>query len=261
TNPARTRAILVEAALATGRVEVHRGVEITGVLRQGERVAGVTGKKASEPFALEARLVVGDDGQHSVVRNWCGIPLALTTFPVDFITALVPWPDELPRARVHLRLDPSAFREGLPALGLFPWPDGEAVMLVPLAAERAERLFAGDPAAFWDGVRRLTPLAAFLGEHVRFPRDFARVRRPFGHAERYVADGAAILGDAAHPMTPAGGQGANAAIWDALALAEVADRALRSGDVTRASLVEYERLRHPVNARSVAISARVARLF
>ena len=41
----------------------------------------------------------------------------------------------------------------------------------------------------------------------------------------------------------------------------MADAALRAGDTSRARLGEYERLRHPVDARSVAISARVARLF
>jgi 2-polyprenyl-6-methoxyphenol hydroxylase-like FAD-dependent oxidoreductase len=261
TNPGRTRELLAEAALATGCVEVHRGVRVEDLARDGNRVVGISGKRGSEPFALGARLVVGDDGTHSVVRTRLGIPLTLTTFPIDFVTAWVPWPDPLPPGRVHLRLDPRAFRAGLPALGLFPWPRREAVVLVPLVHGRAERLLADDPERFWDGARNLTPLAPFLREHAQFPRDFARVQRPFGHAVRYVADGAAILGDAAHPMTPAGGQGANAAIWDALALADAADAALRSGDASRARLVEYERLRHPVNARSVAISAGVARLF
>src|SRR5688572_14907312 len=104
-------------------------------------------------------------------------------------------------------------------------------------------------------------MAAALREQLEFPRDFTRVARPFGHAESYVANGAALIGDAAHPMTPAGGQGANASIWDALALAEVADAALRAKDVSRERLLPYERLRRPFNEKSVSISRAARRAF
>ena len=70
-----------------------------------------------------------------------------------------------------------------------------------------------------------------------------------------------MIGDAAHPMSPAGGQGANASIWDALALAEVADGALRAGDVSAARLRAYEHLRRPINEQSIAISRRARRFF
>jgi len=43
-----------------------------------------------------------------------------------------------------------------------------------------------------------------------------------GHAPRYGAAGAVVMGDAAHPVSPAGGQGANMSIADARALAELA---------------------------------------
>lgn len=261
TDPALTRALLLEAALATGCVEVHRGVKIDDLLRDSKRAVGVAGKRRDESFSIGARLVVGDDGVHSVVRTQLGIPLAFSSFPVDFITATIRWPEGLPPRKVHVRVDPAAFRAGLPAAGFFPRPRGEGVLLVPLSSERAESLFAGPDDVFWSSLEELTQRSTFLSAQLQFPRDFSRVRRPFGHAPRYVDDGAAILGDAAHPMTPAGGQGANAAIWDALALADVADSALRAGDPTRETLLAYERIRHPINGRSVAISARAARIF
>lgn len=106
----------------------------------------------------------------------------------------------------------------------------------------------------------MTPLAGVLREQLTFPGDFRRIARPFGHAESYVADGAALIGDAAHPMTPAGGQGANASIWDALSLADVADAALRTGDVSRDRLLPYERLRRPINDGSVSFSRMARRI-
>jgi 2-polyprenyl-6-methoxyphenol hydroxylase-like FAD-dependent oxidoreductase len=77
------------------------------------------------------------------------------------------------------------------------------------------------------------------------PEDFFHVRRPWGHAKRYGAPGALILGDAAHPVSPAGGQGANMSIADAKALAEAFLREPTD------PLPEYESRRRPANARSL----------
>jgi 2-polyprenyl-6-methoxyphenol hydroxylase-like FAD-dependent oxidoreductase len=261
TNPSTTRAIVVSAAMATGNVEIHRGVAVGDLLYDGDgRVAGVRAKQGDATLELEASLVVGDDGGSSVVRTRLGIPIGLETFPIEFVTARVPrWP--LPPRRVRVWIDPKRPRRGVPAAGLIPWPENEGILLVPLPADRAEGLFSQPSETFWSALERVTPVAAALHEQLQFPRDFKRVARPFGHAQSYVAAGAALIGDAAHPMTPAGGQGANAAIWDALALADIADAALRSNDVSRQRLLEYERVRRPCNAKSVSFSRAARRVF
>ncbi|MBI4342602.1 MAG: FAD-dependent monooxygenase, partial [Candidatus Omnitrophica bacterium] len=93
------------------------------------------------------------------------------------------------------------------------------------------------------------------------PEGDGHFRRPFGHAPRYVGDGIALLGDAAHPVTPAGGQGANMSVADAAVLAEVALEALRSGDRSARRLARYEIVRRPANARSLLFSARPRAMF
>lgn len=227
TNPSLTRAILVDAAVATGNVEIHRGVAIEALLRENGRVVGVRGQS----FELEARLVVGDDGGHSIVRTQLDIPITLTQFPIDFVTAMIPhW--ELPPNRARVWIDANG------AKAFIPWPGGEGILLIPLPSHRPTP-------------ERPTPEG----------QDYKRIARPFGHAPSYVADGAALIGDAVHPMTPAGGQGANASIWDALALADVADAALRANDLSLDRLLAYERLRRPINDQSVAISRLARRLF
>ncbi|HEV2839837.1 MAG TPA: NAD(P)/FAD-dependent oxidoreductase [Chthoniobacterales bacterium] len=260
TNPSMTRTIIADAAVATGHVAIHRGVTVEGLLSSNARVTGAQGKLGEETLTLEARLVVGDDGGNSVVRTHLGIPITFDSFPVDFVTALVPrWP--LPPRRVRAWIYPKGFRDGLPAAAFIPWPGDEGVLLMPLAAERAKRLFEQPPEVFWSALEQVTPMAHSLREQIEFPRDFRRVARPFGHAASYVANGAALIGDAVHPMTPAGGQGANASIWDALALADVADAALRTTDVSRERLLPYERIRRPVNDGSVSFSRIARRIF
>jgi len=219
TNPSMTRALLAEAAVATGNVEIHRGIAVAELLRENGRVVGIPD--------FPSRLVVGDDGGNSIVRRQLGIPITLTPFPIDFLTALVtPWPLAPNRGRVWLN--------ETPARALIPWPGNTGIELIPLPADLPT------PPAF---------------------ADFKRIARPFGHAASYVADGAALIGDAIHPMTPAGGQGANASIWDALALADVAHAALQSGDLSRERLAAYERIRRPINDESVAISRLAGRAF
>jgi hypothetical protein len=154
------------------------------------------------------------------------MPIALPPCPIDFATSMIArW--ELPPHRARVWFDAKGVRAHI------PWPGNEGILLVPILAD------APTP----DGGA------------------FKRVARPFGHAPSYVADGAALIGDAVHPMTPAGGQGANASIWDALALADVADAALLANDVSRDRLFAYERMRRPLNERSIAISRAARRVF
>ena len=94
-----------------------------------------------------------------------------------------------------------------------------------------------------------------------FPGVFTVFKRPFGHVSSYVSDGAVLMGDAAHPVTPAGGQGANMSVADALVLSQVALEAFQKNDFSSAQLKKYEALRRPANERSLGISLRARRVF
>ncbi|MFY9578619.1 MAG: FAD-dependent oxidoreductase [Gaiellaceae bacterium] len=74
-------------------------------------------------------------------------------------------------------------------------------------------------------------------------------------SKRWGTGHATLLGDAAHPMTNAVGQGANQAIEDAIVLA----RCLARNDDPAAGLREYERLRQPRTASFVRLSHVLAR--
>jgi len=76
-------------------------------------------------------------------------------------------------------------------------------------------------------------------------------------ADRYVVDRVALAGDAAHVHSPAGGQGMNIGIQDAVALADGLAAAL-AGDAD--ALAGYEARRRPVAQRVVALTDRLTRL-
>lgn len=83
------------------------------------------------------------------------------------------------------------------------------------------------------------------------------------HAKRYVAEGLALIGDAAHTIHPLAGQGVNLGFLDAAVLAEVllhaVERGERLADVK--VLSRYERRRMPHNLALMAAMEGLERLF
>ncbi|MGE8384091.1 MAG: FAD-dependent monooxygenase, partial [Pseudomonas putida] len=83
------------------------------------------------------------------------------------------------------------------------------------------------------------------------------------HAKRYVDEGLALIGDAAHTIHPLAGQGVNLGFLDAAVLAEVlvnaCERGERLADVK--VLSRYERRRMPHNLALMAAMEGFERLF
>ncbi|WP_324732333.1 2-octaprenyl-3-methyl-6-methoxy-1,4-benzoquinol hydroxylase [Pseudomonas paeninsulae] len=83
------------------------------------------------------------------------------------------------------------------------------------------------------------------------------------HAKRYVEDGLALIGDAAHSIHPLAGQGVNLGFLDAAVLAEVLLHALARGErlADERVLSRYERRRMPHNLAMMAAMEGFERLF
>jgi 2-polyprenyl-6-methoxyphenol hydroxylase-like FAD-dependent oxidoreductase len=237
---AHTRELLLEQAPC----EVRRGMQVAGILREQGRVVGVRARDSLSGTAKEFRAAwtVGGDGAHSIIRRECGIGLRLKTFPVDLLTFAFDWPASLPGAMVRIWINEQRWRSGLPLLAALPLPGGRGAVLLP------DRFGVfGHPARLREGLRGLAGQGPILAELLdgRSARGrLARIRIEWGLAARFGTEGAVLIGDAAHPVSPAGGQGANLAVADALALSDVAihrpDRLL----------AEYERRRRPAARRS-----------
>jgi 2-octaprenylphenol hydroxylase len=83
------------------------------------------------------------------------------------------------------------------------------------------------------------------------------------HAKRYVAEGLALIGDAAHTIHPLAGQGVNLGFLDAGVLAEVLHHAAERGErlADERVLSRYERRRMPHNLALMAAMEGFERLF
>jgi 2-polyprenyl-6-methoxyphenol hydroxylase-like FAD-dependent oxidoreductase len=196
---------------------------------------------------LRARFVVGADGMHSAVREAAGIAFEGAAYGESFVLADVRLADNgaLPREEVMLFFSPAGM------VVVAPLPDGmhRIVATVDEAPEQPDLAYvqalldARGPAQARATVRDVLWGSRFRVHH--------RV------AEAYRAGRVLLAGDAAHVHSPAGGQGMNAGILDAMRLADALAQAL-AGELH--ALDDYGRERRPVAQQVVAFADRLTRL-
>jgi len=194
--------------------------------------------------ALSASLVVGADGMHSNVRAWAELPVGIRDYKQQAIVAVVTTQDS------HRETAWQRFASTGP-LAFLPLKDGRSSIVWTTTPGHAEQLLALETSEF---CRELGDAFEYrLGEITHCgPRDSFPLQRL--HAERYVTERVALVGDAAHAIHPLAGQGVNLGLLDAAALAEVLLNARAKGrDLGGLSaLRRYERWRKGGNLSMLA---------
>ncbi len=206
----RTERILLDAALATGLVDVRFAAPL---LRFHDGDAAVTAEVggAGGDRSLRARYLVGADGAHSTVRRQLGWALEGTTYPTRAFLADVRVAPEADVRGVWLA-DPAA-RSFTVAVRFAGGADGGVWRLIESAVpdtvtddELPARARAVTERIFGPGAWRATRWTAAYRKHER--------RTPAQRRGRVL-----LAGDAAHLNSPAGGQGLNAGLQDVQSLA------------------------------------------
>src|SRR5262245_23103351 len=201
-----------------------RGAAVRDLVHENGRVTGVRVEGTEGEQHLRAALVVGADGRASIVRRRGGFTARDLGTPMDVVWTKLPelaaW-GELARG----------YLGGGHLLIAFPAPDGLLqVAWVILKGSFGELKSRGVE----DWVREMANHAsADLAAHLRVNAD--RVLRPFllsAATDRVVGwarSGALVIGDAAHTMSPVGGQGLNVALRDAVVAANHLVPVLQTG--------------------------------
>ncbi len=235
--------LLADAAREEPGFTLRMSTEVTGLLRDEERVRGVEYRRADGTAGrIEADLVVGCDGRWSTVRREAGL------WPREFAVPIDAWWFRLPRAEsdAAASLTPRA-RPGRFAV-VIPRTDFLQIAYIGRKGTDAE-LRARGIEAFRLDVAELMPELADRVDTLRSMDDVKHLDVRVNRLRRWHVDGLLCIGDAAHAMSPVGGVGINLAVQDAVAAAAVlAEPLLRSAATA-------QRLRSVRNRRLVATVA------
>jgi 2-polyprenyl-6-methoxyphenol hydroxylase-like FAD-dependent oxidoreductase len=220
-------AMLTEESRKHPSFQLHMGTAVRDLLRAGGRVVGVQADGPDGPREFLADLVIGTDGRYSTVRKRGAFTELPSPQHFDVLNFMVPFPDFWPdRTTVRLELGPGCLTGGIPTA------DGRLWVGMTIQKGQYQALHAAGPDGFTEELlHRTSPdLAAHLRANAEALKHPVLLDVIVGRLETWTAPGLLLLGDAAHPMAPNGGQGINMALRDALVAANHLCPVLASGN-------------------------------
>jgi len=238
-------------AVLQGRLEelggrLHRGVAALGATTEAGGAA-VRVKTAAGERTIHARYVVGADGMHSVIREAAGIAFRGEAYGASFVLADVrmEWP--LGDDEVSLFFSPA----GLVVVA--PLPDG-SFRVVATVDDAPEQPGIDDIQRLLDARGPATQACRVTG--IAWASRF-RVHHRL--ADRYRSGPFLLMGDAAHVHSPAGGQGMNTGLVDAIVLADALTRVVRER-APDSVLDDYGAARRPAAQQVLVLASRLTRM-
>lgn len=218
-------------------VALWYGTSFTGLLRENGRVSGLTAKKGSDEISVKAKVVVGADGAFSKVREALGISADLHLYPQGYLIAIVETSEPVTEAKY--------FVGKRTILGMFPAAGNKVYLFYMIDTGSYERVKTQGLPALQQAWAAIDPSSVSLFQALTDWKQTAfmptgRVRTP-----TWVADGAVLIGDAAHAMNPHASQGRMQAMVDAMALADLLPDCLAENNYSATRLKRFEMTRRP----------------
>ena len=222
---------MTEKARGYDRFRLRMRAQVTDLVFESGRVAGVRAETSAGPLEVRASLVLGCDGRHSILRQRAALDVITSAAPMDVLWfRLTRRPGEaLPffvpgRGRVLICIDRGE-----------QW---QVAYVIPKGGY--EQVKAAGLDALRERVAEVHPQFADRVHELRSWDDVPFLRVQVDRLSRWFRAGLLCIGDAAHAMSPAGGVGINLAIQDAVAAANLLGPTLRAGKAP--SLDELRRL-------------------
>jgi 2-polyprenyl-6-methoxyphenol hydroxylase-like FAD-dependent oxidoreductase len=209
--------------------------EATGLTTDAGRITGVEVRTPGGMVEIQADLVVGCDGRHSLVRDAAQLAVSEFGVPIDVL-----W--------FHLSRQASDPEQLFGNVNY-----GQVLVLINrgeyfqagmiIQKGSFEQVKSAGMDAFRQRVRRIAP---YLGDRVQELQSWDQIKLltvRINRLQRWHRPGLLCIGDAAHAMSPAGGVGINLAIQDAVAAANLLAGPLREGCANEAQLAMVQQRR------------------
>jgi 2-polyprenyl-6-methoxyphenol hydroxylase-like FAD-dependent oxidoreductase len=215
--------------------QLRMEADVTGLIEEGGRVAGVRADTPEGALTVRAELVIGADGRHSTVRTKAGLQTLDLGAPMDVL-----W--------MRLSRHPTDPEQTLGRIGagrilvmLNRGDYWQCAFVIPKGG--FERVHQAGLASLREEIVRLAP---YLRDRVDELVDWSHVKLltvAVDRLQNWHRPGLLCIGDAAHAMSPIGGVGINLAIQDAVAAANILAPRFRQGGIGDDDLRAVQRRR------------------
>ncbi|NYH54533.1 2-polyprenyl-6-methoxyphenol hydroxylase-like FAD-dependent oxidoreductase [Nocardiopsis arvandica] len=227
--------LVAEAGREEASFTLRMSTEVTGLVRESGRVAGVRYRGPGGEGEIRADLTVACDGRGSLARREMGL------VPREFPVGIDAWWFRLPREpQDRTELTP---RAGLGRFALVIPREGYLQLAYIGRKGTDARLRARGIEAFRRDIAELMPE---LDDRVGSLESMDEVKHldvRLNRLRRWHAEGLLCIGDAAHAMSPVGGVGINLAVQDAVASATLLAKPLSERSLTGRDLAAVRRRR------------------
>ncbi|MCE9535986.1 MAG: FAD-dependent monooxygenase [Nitrospirae bacterium] len=228
---------IVAAVQQQQSATLRYGTSFAGLLREGKKVVGLTTQGPDGTRTIRAKIVVGADGAFSKVRETLQIPADLHRYPDGYLIAILESEEPISESFYYVGHKT--------ILGLFPATGNKVYLFYMIPSGSIEAVKQRGLPSLQQAWSQIAPQFAGLFRGLRDWNQTAymptgRVRTP-----TWVADGAVLIGDAAHAMNPHASQGRMQAMVDAMALSDLLPGCLADKDFSADRLKEFERIRRP----------------
>jgi 2-polyprenyl-6-methoxyphenol hydroxylase-like FAD-dependent oxidoreductase len=204
---------IAEKAKAYPQFHLHMESEVTDLIIENGRVAGVRARIRDGDREFRAALTVGADGRHSIVRAKAGLEVIDLDAPIDVLWMRVS------RLPTDAEQTLGRFRAGKLLVTLNRGDYWQCAYVIPKGGFAAIQK-NGLPAFRRD----LESVAPFLLGRTIELKDWSDIKLLSVAVDRlrhWSRSGLLCIGDSAHAMSPIGGVGINLAIQDAVAAANI----------------------------------------
>jgi len=213
------------------------GTQSKQLLRENGRVVGLVAAQQGRTLTISAKLVIGADGAFSKVREALEIPARVHLYREGYLIAILDSSETTDEARYFVG------RKTI--LGVFPAAGNRVYVFYMIPAGSMPLVRAAGLDALRAQWVRIDPTLEKTVGNLRSWDQTAYLPTGRVRCGTWVADGAVLIGDAAHAMNPHVSQGRMQAMEDAMALADLIPTCLERGDCSASALAEYERRRRP----------------